>query len=213
MDAAALRQGLIRRGLPAHVADGFIMNFQDESGLNPGINEIAPIVPGSRGGFGLYQLTGPRRVAYENFAKDRGVDAADPDAQLDFLMTELKGPEARAARSILAAPDAGSAAAAIARDFLRPSQEHLDRRVARYTGQGGAQTANVLSAPASAQMPSGAPQNALAAMPSRQDQAQAMMQRFGPKSNALDPAAFQRPRQQAQLYGFGQGQNPFQGMS
>ena len=36
-----------------HVADGFVMNFKDESGLNPGINEQNPIVPGSRGGFGL----------------------------------------------------------------------------------------------------------------------------------------------------------------
>jgi hypothetical protein len=194
------------------------MNFQDESGLNPGINEIAPIVPGSRGGFGLYQLTGPRRVAYERFAQERGVDVADADAQLDFLMTELQGPESRAARSIMAAPDAGSAAAAIARDFLRPSKEHLDRRVARYTGQGSSrQPSNALSATSGQQQPPNAPhgqQNALSAMPSRQEQAQAMMQQFGPKTNALDPAAFQRPRQQTQLMGFGQGQNPFnQGMA
>ena len=46
--AAAIREGLISRGLPDHVADGFVMNFQDESGLNPGINEAAPVVPGSR---------------------------------------------------------------------------------------------------------------------------------------------------------------------
>jgi flagellar protein FlgJ len=49
-------------------------------------------------------------------------------------MTELQGPESRAARNILAAPDAGSAAAAIATDFLRPAPEHLERRVAEYTG-------------------------------------------------------------------------------
>lgn len=132
-NAAAIRAGLVKRGLPEHVADGFLMNFQDESGLNPGINEKAPLVPGSRGGFGLYQLTGPRRIAYEKFAADRGVAPSDTDAQLDFLMTELQGPEAKAAQSIMGSKDAGSAAAAIARDFLRPSKDHLDRRVARYT--------------------------------------------------------------------------------
>ncbi len=47
----------------------FVMNFKDESGLDPGINEANPIVPGSRGGYGLYQLTGPRRKAYEAFAQ------------------------------------------------------------------------------------------------------------------------------------------------
>lgn len=135
--AQRLRMGMIERGLPEHVADGFLMNFQDESGLNPGINEQNPTVPGSRGGFGLYQLTGPRRVAYEQFAQQRGVSPADPDAQLDFLMTELQGPESRAAQSIMAAPDAGTAAAAIARDFLRPAPEHLQRRVAEYTGGQG----------------------------------------------------------------------------
>jgi hypothetical protein len=131
---AEIRAGLIQRGMAPHIADGFLMNFKDESGLDPGINEAAPIVPGSRGGFGLAQWTGPRRVALEKFAAARGAAPSDANVQLDFLMTELQGPESRAARNILAAPDAGSAAAAIAKDFLRPAPEHLERRVAEYTG-------------------------------------------------------------------------------
>lgn len=138
--ADRIRTGLINRGLPAHVADGFVMNFQDESGLNPGINERNPTVPGSRGGFGLAQWTGPRRRALEQAAQQRGVSPADVDLQLDFLMGELQGDESRAARSILAAEDAGTAAAAVARDFLRPAQEHLNRRVANYTGGGSMST-------------------------------------------------------------------------
>ena len=127
-------EGLMRRGYPAHVAQGFVMNMMDESGLRPGINEAAPIVPGSRGGFGLYQLTGPRRTAYEQFASQRGVDPADANAQLDFLDYELKGPESRAAKSILSTRNPQEAAVAIARDFLRPASEHLQNRVARYSG-------------------------------------------------------------------------------
>jgi hypothetical protein len=131
---AEIRAGLIERGMAPHIADGFLMNFKDESGLDPGINEAAPIVPGSRGGFGLAQWTGPRRVALEKFAAARGAAPSDANVQLDFLMTELQGPESRAARNIFAAPDAGSAAAAIAKDFLRPAPKHLERRVAEYTG-------------------------------------------------------------------------------
>lgn len=141
-----IRSGLQQRGLPSHVADAFVLNMQDESGLNPGINERNPIVPGSRGGFGLYQLTGPRRRAYEAFAAQRGVDPSDVDAQLDFLVTELQGPEARAAQSILSAPDTGTAAQAIVNDFLRPAPEHRQRRASRYAAYQGQPAASGLDA-------------------------------------------------------------------
>lgn len=130
--ASYIRDGMVKRGLPSHVADAFLMNFQDESGLDPGINEKAPLVPGSRGGFGLYQVTGPRRRAYEAFANKRGAPLDDVDAQLDFLMTELQGPESRAAKSILSAGNTGEAAAAIVNDFLRPAEQHRSSRERRY---------------------------------------------------------------------------------
>lgn len=130
-----VRQGLMQRGLPAHVAEGFIANFQDESGFDPGINERNPIVAGSRGGFGLYQLTGPRRRAYESFAAERGVKPSNVDAQLDWLMHELEGPESRAAEAILSSSNAGEAASAIVRKFLRPLEEHQNRRASRYMEQ------------------------------------------------------------------------------
>ena len=132
--AETIKAGLVQRGLPQHVADAFVMNFQDESGLDPSVNEKAPLVPGSRGGFGLAQWTGPRRMALEQFAAARGASAADPNLQMDFLMTELQGPEAKAASSIFAAPDSATAAQAIVRDFLRPAPENMDRRVAEYGG-------------------------------------------------------------------------------
>lgn len=129
-----IRQGLVQRGLPQHVADGFLANFQDESGLNPGINERNPIVPGSRGGFGLYQLTGPRRREYEAFAAERGAPLDDIDAQLDFLMMEGQGSEKGAFDRILSAPDTATAAQAIVNDFLRPAASHRQSRASRYAG-------------------------------------------------------------------------------
>lgn len=147
--AGYMRQGMVRRGLPEHVADAFLLNFQDESGLDPGINERNPIVPGSRGGFGLYQLTGPRRVAYERFASNRGAAFDDIDTQLDFLGGEMGlpglglenepffGSESRAAQSILGSRDTSSAAQAVVHNFLRPSPEHRTSRAARYASLAG----------------------------------------------------------------------------
>jgi len=68
-----------------------------ESRLDPGINEINPLVKGSRGGYGLLQWTGPRRRQFEAFAQQRGVNPSDWNTQLDFLSYELGTTESRAA--------------------------------------------------------------------------------------------------------------------
>lgn len=159
-DGSIIRQGLVDRGLPEHVADAFVLNFKDESGLNPGINEQNPIVPGSRGGFGLAQWTGSRRRALEAFAAQRAAPVSDPNVQMDFLMTELQGPERRAAQSILSAPDTGRAAAAVVNDFLRPAEEHRARREANYlSGAGGASAAPSTPGMAPVSMPAPPPVN------------------------------------------------------
>jgi len=142
-NADYIRNGLISRGFSPQVSDAFLANFQDESGLNPGINEQNPVVAGSRGGYGLYQLTGPRRVAYENFAKERGVDPSNIDAQLDFLKYEINGPEAAAAKTFMDAPDTATAAQAIVNNFLRPAPQYRQERAARYASLPSVQTAAV----------------------------------------------------------------------
>lgn len=139
--------GLVQRGLPRHVAEGFAMNAEDESNFNPGINEAAPTVAGSRGGFGLWQHTGPRRRALEAFAAQRGVSAADPDTQMDFVMYELQGPEKGAFNAIMNTSSSGEAAAAIVNRFERPAEEHRARREAKYLGGSGL-SSSVASTPA-----------------------------------------------------------------
>ena len=137
--ADRIQSKLVARGMPEHIAKGFVMNFMDESGLSSTVNEKNPLVKGSRGGFGLYQLTADRRKAYEAYAERQGIDTSDPmeqeDAQLSFLMEELSGPEKNAWQTIQTAPDAGTAAAYIVRDFLRPAEEHQMSRASKYTGR------------------------------------------------------------------------------
>lgn len=206
--ADTIRAGLVQRGLAPHVADAFVMNFQDESGLNPGIEEQVANVHGTKG-FGLAQWTGPRRDALTQFAQSQGRPVADVDTQLDFLMTELQGPESGAAQSILGAQDTGSAAAAIVNKFLRPAEEHRSRREANYLGGAAPQGMSNGVAGNTPQAPSGV----VAALISAQ-QDPWVAKKYGPVIDALmqqemgrqdqsyqQQLAQQDPMYQAQLQG------------
>ena len=194
-DPQTIIAGLVQRGLPLHVAQGIAANMMAESRLDPGINELAPLVPGSRGGFGLNQWTGPRRRALEAAAEQRGVPVNDLGFQLDFTLEELQGPERRSMNALSGAQDAETAARIFSEQFLRPGIPHLDRRLSyarQFSGMDGRPRAmgeEVAQAPAPPSMQQQQP-NALAQM----QMAQQIMQRFGPQNNALDPAAFQSRR-------------------
>lgn len=53
---------------------------------------------------------------------------------MDFMMLELATTEKGAWEKISAAPDAGTAAAAVVNYFLRPSEDHRAKRAAKYLG-------------------------------------------------------------------------------
>lgn len=128
-DPQAVIQGLLSRGIAPPVALGLAGNAAVESGFNPGINEIAPVVPGSRGGFGLFQWTGPRRKQFEQFAAARNAPLDDLNTQLDFTVWELSNTERRAGEALQGVQDPAEAARIVSERFLRPGTPHLDRRV------------------------------------------------------------------------------------
>ena len=174
--------GLMARGIPEHVARGIVANMMVESRLEPGINEIAPVVPGSRGGYGLNQWTGPRRRQYEAFAAERGARPDDLNTQLDFTLWELQNSEKAAGSAVMGAPDAETAARLYSERFLRPGVPNMQARLNALGGIG----------PAGGPIPP--PHNALA--PPQQQQPQQ------PRPNAfanmqpvlLDPASFMTSR-------------------
>lgn len=122
--------GLLARGVPLHIAQGMVANMKAESNLQPGINEIAPLVPGSRGGFGLNQWTGPRRRAFESFAASRNAPLDDLNTQLDFTLAELQGPERNAWEALQGARDPLEAARIYSDKFLRPGIPRMEKRLA-----------------------------------------------------------------------------------
>lgn len=121
---------LVARGFSLPVAQGIVANMKAESNLQPGINEIAPVVPGSRGGYGLNQWTGPRRVAYEQFATERGKPFDDLQTQLDFTMYELQGPERAAYAALQGVTNPIDAARIYSEQYLRPGIPNMDKRLA-----------------------------------------------------------------------------------
>ena len=67
-----------------------------ESGGLTIFQEMKPTVRGSRGGFGWFQWTGPRRVAFERYCRLNGWDIRSDRANYGFLAKELIGPERKA---------------------------------------------------------------------------------------------------------------------
>lgn len=127
--AQRIVQGLVQRGVPEVAAIGIAANWGAESGFDPGINERNPVVPGSRGGFGGLQWTGPRRRQLEAFAQSRGVPVNDEEMQLDFLVWEMRNSEAQNAGDTLGADTPEEAAFQFMDDFLRPGVANGDHRM------------------------------------------------------------------------------------
>ena len=181
---SAILAGLLQRGVSLPVAQGMVANMIAESGLNPDINEIAPLVPGSRGGYGLNQWTGPRRRQFEAFAAERGVSPSDLNTQLDFTLWELQNTESRAWNALQGVNDPIEAARIYSEQFLRPGIPNMDKRLSEAARLAGMEFDPSMARNAlAAQMPQTAPQNALSAQP----------EPFTMRTAMLDPAAFRRP--------------------
>lgn len=110
-------------------AAGIVGQLGHESDGLQAINEYQPAVPGSRGGFGWAQWTGPRRKQFEAFAADRKMDVTDPEANYQYLVHELTNtPESRVVDRLRASPDAQAAGRVFTDQFLRPGVPAYDSR-------------------------------------------------------------------------------------
>lgn len=78
-------------------------NFGHECAGFTAMQEINPVVEGSRGGYGWPMWTGARRRAYEAYCKRNKLDPASDKANYAYVFVELKGPEKRAIGALLKA--------------------------------------------------------------------------------------------------------------
>ena len=117
-------------GLTEFQAAGLLGNLGHESGGFRQLQELAPVVAGSRGGWGLAQWTGPRRLAMEAWCRARALDPAAEDAQYGYLCTELRSGEAASLAALRQAPSLEAATESVCRHFERPGVVALASRIA-----------------------------------------------------------------------------------
>lgn len=109
-------------------AAAILGNIGHESGGFKYFQEIKPVVPGSRGGFGWCQWTGPRRVAFEAYCKRNNLSPFSDRANYGFLFTELKGSERAAIPALQASDDLEEGVRAFESKFERAGVKHYPSR-------------------------------------------------------------------------------------
>lgn len=103
-------------------------NIGHESGGFKHFQEIKPVVPGSRGGFGWCQWTGPRRVAFEAYCKRNNLSPFSDRANYGWLFTELKGSEKSAIQALMDTDTLEEGVRAFEAKFERAGVKHYPSR-------------------------------------------------------------------------------------
>ena len=111
-------------------AAGLLGNLGHETGGFRHLQEIAPAVPDSRGGWGIAQWTGPRRLAMERWCRANGLDPASDAANEGYLRVELTTTEAPALLALRRAATLEAATEVVCRLFERPGLVALPSRLA-----------------------------------------------------------------------------------
>jgi hypothetical protein len=78
-------------GFTIEQAAGLVGNLGYESNEFRTLQEIKPLIPGSRGGAGWAQWTGPRRRNFEAWCAENALSPSSDKANYGFLLHELKG--------------------------------------------------------------------------------------------------------------------------
>jgi len=110
-------------------AAAIVGNLGHESGGFKFLQEKKPLVPGSRGGWGWAQWTGPRRRAFEAWVAAKGLDPAGDEANLGFLVHELRTSEAKAIPAVKAARGLEAKVKAFEAAFERAGVKHYPSRI------------------------------------------------------------------------------------
>ena len=109
-------------------AAAIVGNAGHESGGFKQLQELKPLVPGSKGGYGIMQWTGPRRREYESYCKRNRFDPSDMMTNYKFLFVELNGPEGKVIPRLKAGKTLDEKVEIFMKVFLRPGIPHLDQR-------------------------------------------------------------------------------------
>lgn len=93
------------------------------------LQEMKPTVKSSRGGWGWFQWTGPRRRAFEAYCARHGYDPAIDEANYKWLFLELSTTEAKAIDAVKAAKGLDAKVKAFEKAFERAGVKHYPSRL------------------------------------------------------------------------------------
>lgn len=116
-------------GFSAEDAAAVMGNAGHESGGLTLFQESKPTVKGSRGGWGWFQWTGPRRKAFEAWCARKGFDLKEDEAQYSFLYRELKGAEKKAVPATKNAIGLDAKVKAFESNYERAGVKHYPSRL------------------------------------------------------------------------------------
>lgn len=111
-------------------ACGIFGNLGTETGGFKHLQELNPTVAGSRGGYGWMQWTGPRRKAYEAWAKKNGLNIADDETNYKYLVYETLNVENKSLVQLRKTTTVEAAAETFCLLNLRPGVTHMASRKA-----------------------------------------------------------------------------------
>jgi hypothetical protein len=105
-------------------AAAIVGNLGHESGGFKFLQEKKPLIPGSAGGYGWAQWTGPRRKAYEAYCSRNKLDPASDKANYGFLFVELMGRESAAIPAVKRVAGLEAKVKAFELSFERAHKDH-----------------------------------------------------------------------------------------
>lgn len=116
-------------GMSTEVAAGFVGNLWHETGGFKFMQEIRPIVKGSKGGLGFAQWTdtsakNKRRTNFENFAKEKGFSTGSYEANYGFLKEELNTTESRVLKKLENISNITDATKIVSKNYLIPDEKY-----------------------------------------------------------------------------------------
>lgn len=126
-DAAAFGSKVINDltgdlGISAGAASGLVGNLASETGNFRHLQELDPVVPGSRGGAGWAMWTGPRRKDFEAYT---GGNTTSPEANYAYLVHDLQENYPQVLEKLRQTDNPLVAAQIIHNEYLKPGIPHL----------------------------------------------------------------------------------------
>lgn len=110
-------------------AFGIFGNMGTETGGFKYMQEIKPVVKGSRGGCGWSMWTGPRRKKFEAWAKEKGMDINADETNYQFLVHETLTDEWKSLAQLRKTTTLEAATETWMLLNLRPGIPHLEDRI------------------------------------------------------------------------------------